>query len=108
MARKLDPEKQAAFITQYDDLLNHLDTDEVVLFAGAMHPPHAVRPMGCWAPTDTPVAVAQTSGRQRLNIHGAIDLERGNTRMLEVATVDAAGTIQMLVALLTRIAFSVR
>ena len=26
---------------------------------------------------------AQTSGRQRLNIHGAIDLETGHTRMLE-------------------------
>ena len=28
-------------------------------------------------------------GRQRLNIHGAIDLETGRTRMLEVDTVDA-------------------
>jgi hypothetical protein len=36
-----------------------------------VHPTHAVRPVGCWAPKDTPIAVAQTSGRQRLNIHGA-------------------------------------
>jgi hypothetical protein len=33
--------------------------------------------------------VAQTSGRQRLNIHGVLDLETGKTRMLEVATVNA-------------------
>ena len=59
-----------------------------------------VRPVGCWAPKDTPVAVAQTSGRQRLNIHGAIDLETGNTRMLEAETIDAASTIKLLVALL--------
>ncbi len=56
--------------------------------------------MGCWAPKDTPIAVAQTSGRQRLNIHGAIDLETGHTRMLEVATVDAASTIKLMIALL--------
>jgi hypothetical protein len=36
-----------------------------------------------------------TSGRQRLNIPGAIDLETGKTRMLVVATVDAASTIMV-------------
>ena len=72
-----------------------------MLFADAVHPTHAVRPVGCWAPKDTPIAVAQTSGRQRLNIHGAIDLETGNTRMLEVETVDADSTIKLMIALLT-------
>ena len=100
VSRKLDPQKQAAFIKAYEDLLNHLGDDEAVLFADAVHPTHAVRPVGCWAPKDTAVAVAQTSGRQRLNIHGAVDLETGNTRMLEVTTVDADSTIKLLIALL--------
>jgi len=99
VSRKLDPEKQAGFIKAYEDLLNHLDPDEAVLFADAVHPTHAVRPVGCWAPKDTPIAVAQTSGRQRLNIHGAIDLETGNTRMLEVETVNAASAIMLLMAI---------
>jgi len=70
-----------------------------VLFADAVHPTHAVRPVGCWAPKDTPIAVTQTRARQRLNVHGAIDLESGNTRMLEVATVNAISTIMLLVAI---------
>ena len=45
--------------------------------------------------------MAQTSGRQRLNIHGAIDLETGHTRMLEVETVDAGSAIRLMIALLT-------
>ncbi len=61
VSRKLDPEKQAAFIKAYEDLLNQLEADEVVLFADAVHPTHAVRPVGCWAPKDTPIAVAQAS-----------------------------------------------
>jgi len=65
----------------------------------AVHPTHAVRPVGCWAPKDTPIAVAQTSGRQRLNVHGAVDLETGQTRMLDVLTVDAASTIMLLMAI---------
>jgi hypothetical protein len=32
-------------------------------------------------------------GRQRINIHGAIDLETGQTRMIEIETVDALSTI---------------
>ena len=99
VSRKLDPEKQAAFIKAYEDLLNHLADDEAVLFADAVHPTHAVRPVGCWAPKDTKIAVSQTSGRQRLNIHGAIDLETGQTRMLDVLTVDAASTIMLLMAI---------
>ena len=101
VSRKLDPEKQAAFIKKYNDLLNHLDADEVVLFLDAVHPTHAVRPVGCWAPKDTPIAVEQTSGRQRLNIHGAINLETGQTQMLEAETIDAASTIRLFIALST-------
>src|SRR5208282_2897858 len=65
----------------------------------AVHPTHAVRPVGCWAPKDIQLAVPQTSGRQRLNIHGAIDLETGKTRMIEAATVNAMSTIMLLMAI---------
>ncbi len=99
VSRKLDPAKQAAFIRAYEDLLNHMAYDEAVLCGDAVHPTHAVRPVGCWGPKDTKVAVSPTSGRQRLNIHGAIDLETGQTRMLEAATVDAASTIMLLMAI---------
>jgi hypothetical protein len=77
VSSKLDPEKQAAFIKRYENLLNQIGDDEAVLFADAVHPTHSVQPVGCWAsehasegPKDTPLAVPQASGRQRLNIHG--------------------------------------
>ena len=90
ISRKLDPAKQAAFIRSYEALLNQLAADEAVMFADAVHPTHAVRAVGCWVPKDTPVAITQSSGRERLNIHGALDLETGNTRMLDVLVVNAA------------------
>ena len=70
-----------------------------MLFADAAHPTHEARPAGCWAPKDVKVAIEGTSGRQRLNIHGAIDLETGATRMIDVATVDAVSTIALLMAI---------
>ena len=94
--RKLDEEKQKAFIAGYEKLLNSLGDNEAVLFADAVHPTHAARPVGCWAPKQEKLAIEQTSGRQRINIHGAIDLETGQTRMIEVETVDAVSTIKLL------------
>jgi DDE superfamily endonuclease len=73
--------------------------DEAVIFADAAHPTHAVRPVGCWAPKEAPVAVEQGSGRDRLNIHGAIDLETGQTIMKDVLTVNALSTITLLMAI---------
>jgi transposase len=94
--RKLNKEKQQAFIESYDNLLNSLADNEAVLFADAVHPTHAARPAGCWAPSHEKLAIEQTSGRERINIHGAIDLATGQTRMIEVITVDAVSTIRLL------------
>ena len=71
------------------------------MFIDAVHPTHAARPVGCWAPNKEKLAIEQTSGRQRLNIHGAIDLETGKTKMIDVETVDAASTVQLLQAIET-------
>ena len=61
--RKLDKEKQKAFIESYDNLLNSLAGNEAVLFADAVHPTHAARPAGCWAPSQDKLAIEQTSKR---------------------------------------------
>jgi transposase len=94
--RKLDVKKQKDFIAAYENLLNSLPDNEAVLFADAVHPTHAARPAGCWADKRDKLAIEQTNGRERINIHGAIDLETGQTRMIEVRTVDAISTIRLL------------
>ena len=96
IGRKLDAQKQRMFIEAYEKLLNSLGPVEAVLFMDAVHPTHAARPVGCWAPAKENLAIDQTSGRQRLNVHGAIDLETGKTAMIDVETVDAASTIRVL------------
>lgn len=96
VSSKCDPERQRAFIAAYEKLLNGLGPDEAALFADAVHPTHRARPAGCWAPKDEAVALDQSSGRERLNIHGAVDLETGRTFMRDVLTVDAMSSISLL------------
>ena len=96
--RHLDEARQRAFIDKYEKLLNGLDADESVVFVDAVHPTHQVRPAGCWAPKGTTLAVEQTTGRQSLSIHGAIDLETGETEMPEVAKATGESLISLLAA----------
>jgi len=96
MPRGLDDAKQQAFIDKYENLLNTMGADEAVEFVDAVHPTHQVRPAGCWARRDVAIAVEQTTGRERLNIHGAINLETGQTQILAVEKVNALSFIKLL------------
>ena len=46
ISSKLDPAKQATFIKEYVSLMNRIFGDEAVVFADAVHPTHAVGPVG--------------------------------------------------------------
>lgn len=93
--------KQNDFIDHYESQQNGLAADEATVFVDAVHPTHGAHPIGCWMPRGGRVGVDQSSGRDRLNIHGAIDLETGETRMIDVLTVDATSTIALLSAIET-------
>ena len=99
IGRKLNTEKQQAFIAAYEKLQNSLGPDEAVLFVDAVHPTDAARPACCWALKEANLAIEQPSGRQRIKIHGAAHLETGETRMIEAETIDAASPIRLLDAL---------
>ena len=96
MPRGLDDAEQQAFIDRYENLLNTMGVDEAVVFVDGVHPTHQVRPAGCWARKDVAIAVEQTTGRNRLNIHGAINLETGQTQILAVEKVDGLSFIKLL------------
>ncbi len=96
LPRGLSDAKQEAFITSYEKLLNAMYADEAVVFVDAVHPVHQAKPVGCWVPKGVAVAVQQTTGRQSLNIHGAINLETGHTQMVDTAKVNAASLLKLL------------
>ena len=73
-----------------------MGVDEAVAFVDGVHPTHQVRPAGCWARRDVAIAVEQTTGRERLNIHGAINLETGQTQIIAVEKVNALSFIKLL------------
>ena len=99
VADKIDVETQQKFIDAHEDLRNSLGPDEAVVYVDAVHPTHQAKPAGRWLPRGQRCALPATSGRDRLNLHGAIDLETGQTRIMDVETVESRSTIALFEAL---------
>jgi transposase len=91
-----DEAAQVAPIEAYEALLNGLESDESVVFADAVHPEYQSRPAHGWFPKDEKVAIKATSGRKRLNIHGAFDLETSRLTWVESERISAETTLSLL------------
>ncbi len=90
-----DEAKQAAFIEGYEGLLHGLADDETVCFADAVHPEYQSRPAHGWIRKGAKVALRRTSGRQRLNLHGALNLENFHCPLVQAEKINAASTIAL-------------
>ena len=91
-----DEAKQAAFIARYEALMTGLGADEMVVFSDAVHPEHQSRPAHGWFPKGQKTALKAASGRKRLNIQGALDLETFQFTFVEGEKINAETTRQML------------
>lgn len=93
---------QEAFIAAYEQLLNDLGADEVVYFADAVHPEYQSRPAYGWVRKGDKVAVRRTTGRKRINLHGALCLEDFDCQIVEGDTISAETTQRLLKRLASR------
>lgn len=91
-----DEAKQEAFIAHYEALMTGLGYDEMVVFSDAVHPTHQSRPAHGWFPKHQKAALKASSGRGRLNIQGALDLETFAFTFVEAEKINAVTTKQML------------
>ena len=90
-----DEAKQAAFIETYEKLLGGLADDEAVYFVDAVHPEYQSRPAHGWVKKGDKVALRRTSGRRRINLHGALNLENFHCPLVQAERINAASTIAL-------------
>lgn len=88
--------EQQQFIDIYDELLNALPANEAVYFADAVHPEYQVRPAFGWMRKGSNTAVKTNSGRRRVNIHGALNLENFDAPFVEVIKVNGDSSVALL------------
>lgn len=85
-----DPESQDVFLDQYVEFMENKPKDSVVFFVDAVHPVHNSMPAYGWIRKGRAQELKSNSGRNRLNIHGAMNAETYETTV--IATEDSINT----------------
>jgi transposase len=92
---KADPEAQEAFLAEYETLKQNKGENDVICFMDAVHPQHNPVLGYGWIKRGQDREVRSNTGRQRLNINGAIDLESLEPVVRYDDTIDAESTIAL-------------
>lgn len=89
-------ETQEAFVSKYRTLKDNKAKEDVIVFMDAVHPQHNPV-LGCgWIKRGKRQVIQSNTGRQRLNINGAINLETLSLTYRMDDTIDAISTIALL------------
>lgn len=102
-----DHEKQEIFAEQYEEFMLNKPENVEVLFIDAVHPQHNTMAAYGWIRRGEKRTIQTTSGRDRLNLHGAMNAETLELTVIESETVDEDSTIQLLEMLENKYALAV-
>jgi transposase len=94
-----DREAQEIFSDQYHDFMLKKPDDVDVFFVDAVHPEHNATAAYGWIKRGIKKELKTNSGRQRLNLHGAMHAETLDVTILESSTVNGDSTIDLITML---------
>jgi transposase len=97
---KADAEAQKNFVEHYEKIKAGLGCHDQIVFMDGVHPSHAVRFMRGWIRKGKRVAIPTNGSQKRINILGALNLEKMTLKRQEYATLNAENVIAFLAYLL--------
>ena len=90
---KANTEMQKDFLTRYETLKNSLEPNDKILFMDGVHPQHNTIAAYGWIKKGQEKEIKSNTGRQRLNINGALEL---NTYKVTVTFEETLNAITVL------------
>lgn len=96
---KFDPEKQEGFIRQYEQLKQTKEKEDKIYFLDSSHPQHNNMPFYGWIYKGEVKTIKANTGRERLNLNGALNLESLEITVLEEKTVNSEAMMRLLTTL---------
>lgn len=95
---KVDPAKQAAFLQVYQETKSTLTPNDRIYFLDSTHPQHNTQPAYGWIlkGKKNDKFVKTNSGRDRLNLNGALNFNDKTAIVLEEKTINKETTIHLL------------
>jgi len=92
---KADPQKQKVFVEEYRKLKEQSGPHDRIFFMDGVHPQHNSQPIYGWIKKGILKEIKSNTGRQRLNINGAIDVDNFELVYREDPTINADSTIAL-------------
>lgn len=96
---KADAEAQEGFVEQYEKLKEEKGKDDPIYFMDGTHPHHNPMPAYGWIKKGVEQEIPSNTGRRRVNINGAINIETMNTTVRFDPSINAQSTLALLQAL---------
>jgi transposase len=93
---KADKEKQEHFLKQLEELRASKDKDDPILYMDGVHPQHNTMLAYGWIKKGQDNIIKSNTGRQRININGALDSETHAVITREDERINAQSTIALL------------
>lgn len=93
---KADKKLQERWIAEYFKFKQNLKSDETICFGDGVHPTHNTQLSYGWIKKGFRKEICSNTGRQRLNISGAVDIIEGKLHFQEDPMLNAQATISFL------------
>jgi transposase len=92
---KLDEAAQAAWLKGYQKLKAKLPDNETILFGDGVHPSHNVHATKAWIKKGEQKRIPTNTGRKRLNVNGALNIESMEAVVHYADTLNAQTTMEL-------------
>jgi transposase len=99
---KQDPAKQQAFVAEYEQIKAHKGENDPIYFADATHPQHNSVPAYGWIKKGQEKELKANSGRKRLHINGALNIETLEPTVRFYETINAQTSMDLFARLEAR------
>lgn len=93
---KADKTKQEDFLEKYKEIKEQKSKNDPIYFMDAAHPTHNVMPAYGWFKKESKPTINTNTGRKRINLNGAINVENHDLICREDITINAQSTIELL------------
>jgi transposase len=96
---KFDSKKQAFFLNLYKAIKECKDKEDRIYFLDATHPQHNTKPSYGWIYKGETKTIKGNSGRKRINLNGAVNLEDMEITVLEEESINTQAMIRLFIEL---------
>lgn len=101
---KTNLNKQKEFLKQYGKIKSKLKINDQVYFLDSTHPTHNTRPSYGWILKghENDKFIKTNTGRERLNLNGALNLNKHDAVVIEEKTINSSATIHLFKRLIKK------